>query len=31
MDHYQKIVVRLSETIRIMREIDEIVPRWPLS
>jgi hypothetical protein len=30
IDHYQKIVVALSETIRIMREIDEIIPGWPL-
>lgn len=30
IDHYQKIVVALAETIRIMREIDEIIPGWPL-
>ncbi|MHB8540279.1 MAG: type ISP restriction/modification enzyme [Candidatus Acidiferrales bacterium] len=30
IDHYQKIVVALSETIRLMREIDEIIPGWPL-
>jgi predicted helicase len=30
IDHYQKIVVALNETIRIMREIDEIIPGWPL-
>lgn len=30
MDHYQKIVVALAETIRIMKEIDEIIPGWPL-
>jgi len=30
IDHYQKIVVAISETIRIMREIDEIIPGWPL-
>jgi predicted helicase len=30
IDHYQKIVVALSETIRIMKEIDEIIPGWPL-
>ncbi len=28
--HYQKIVVALNETIRLMREIDEIIPGWPL-
>lgn len=27
---YQKIVVALSETIRLMREIDEVIPGWPL-
>ena len=30
IDHYQKIVVALAETIRLMREIDEIIPGWPL-
>lgn len=30
IDHYQKIIVALSETIRIMKEIDEIIPGWPL-
>jgi len=30
IDHYQKIVVAISETIRIMREIDELIPGWPL-
>lgn len=30
IDHYQKIVGAVSETIRIMREIDEIIPGWPL-
>jgi hypothetical protein len=30
IDHYQKVVVALSETIRIMKEIDEIIPGWPL-
>jgi hypothetical protein len=32
IDHYQKIVVALSETIRIMAEIDEIIEAhggWP--
>jgi secreted Zn-dependent insulinase-like peptidase len=28
--HYQKIVVALNETIRLMREIDEVIPGWPL-
>lgn len=30
IDHYQKIIVALKETIRIMKEIDEIIPGWPL-
>ncbi len=32
IDHYQKIVVTLNETIRLIREIDEIIDRhggWP--
>ena len=28
--HYQRIVVALSETRRLMREIDEAIPGWPL-
>jgi hypothetical protein len=28
--HYQKIVVALKETIRLMREIDVAIPKWPL-
>ncbi len=27
--HYQKVVA-LVETIRVMREIDEVIPGWPL-
>jgi predicted helicase len=30
IDHYQKIIVGLNETIRIMGEIDELIPGWPL-
>ena len=30
LDHYQKIVVALNETIRLMREIDDLIPGWPL-
>ncbi len=30
IDHYQKIVVALNETIRLMAEIDALIPRWPL-
>lgn len=28
--HYQKIVVALKETIRLMTDIDEIIPSWPI-
>ena len=28
--HYQKIVVALKETIRIMAEIDGVIPEWPM-
>ena len=28
--HYQRIVVALSETRRLMREIDALIPGWPL-
>ncbi|MFA5629718.1 MAG: type ISP restriction/modification enzyme, partial [Dehalococcoidales bacterium] len=28
--HYQKIVIALKETIRLMKEIDEIIPSWPM-
>jgi hypothetical protein len=28
--HYRKIIVALSETIRLMAEIDALVPSWPL-
>ena len=28
--HYQKIVVALKETIRLMSEIDEAIPSWPI-
>jgi predicted helicase len=30
LQHYQKVIVSLCETIRIMREIDEMVPSWPI-
>jgi hypothetical protein len=32
IDHYQKIVVALAETVRLMREIDEVIEEhgdWP--
>jgi hypothetical protein len=28
--HYQKIVVALKETIRLMKEIDDLIPSWPV-
>ena len=28
--HYQRIVVALKETIRLMKEIDRAIPAWPL-
>jgi very-short-patch-repair endonuclease len=28
--HYQKIVVALKETTRLMAEIDEVIPGWPV-
>jgi hypothetical protein len=28
--HYQKIVVTLKETSRLMEEIDELIPSWPI-
>jgi len=28
--HYQKIVVALKETIRLMEEIDGLIPSWPI-
>ena len=28
--HYQRVVVALKETIRLMEEIDEIIPGWPM-
>jgi hypothetical protein len=31
IQHYQKIVVALNETIRIVGEIDEIIPEWPIT
>ncbi len=31
IQHYQKIVVALNETIRVMAEIDRLIPHWPLT
>jgi len=30
LTHYQKVVVALKETIRLMAEIDELIPAWPV-
>ena len=30
IQHYQKIVVALNETTRLMGELDALVPRWPI-
>ena len=30
INHYEKIVVALNETIRLMNEIDGVIPGWPL-
>ena len=30
LTHYQKIVVTLKETIRLMAEIDKLIPVWPV-
>lgn len=31
IQHYQKIVVALKETIRLMDEIDRLIPSWPIA
>jgi predicted helicase len=30
IQHYQRVVVALRETMRVMEEIDQIIPGWPL-
>jgi predicted helicase len=30
LTHYQRVVVALKDTIRLMSEIDELIPGWPL-
>jgi predicted helicase len=30
LEHYQKIVVALKETMRLMEEIDQAIPKWPI-
>jgi len=31
LEHYRKVVTALSETIRLMAEIDAAIPNWPLA
>jgi hypothetical protein len=31
ISHYQRVVVAIKETIRIMEEIDNVIPDWPIS
>ena len=28
--HYQKVVVALQETMRLMQAIDDLIPNWPI-
>jgi hypothetical protein len=28
--HYQKVIVALAETQRLMEEIDKAIPGWPI-
>jgi len=30
LTHYAKVVTALSETIRLMAEIDAAIPKWPM-
>jgi len=30
LTHYQKLIVALKETIRLMAEIDKLIPGWPV-
>ncbi len=30
LQHYQKVVLALRETVRLMGEIDAAIPRWPI-
>ncbi|MCJ7655655.1 MAG: DNA methyltransferase, partial [Dehalococcoidia bacterium] len=30
LTHYQKVIVALKETIRLMAEIDNLIPEWPV-
>ena len=30
IDHYQRVVVALKETMRLMKEIDKTIVKWPM-
>jgi predicted helicase len=30
LTHYQKVVVALKETVRLVEEIDQVIPSWPI-
>lgn len=30
INHYQRVVVALKETIRLMAEVDMTIPGWPM-
>jgi hypothetical protein len=30
LEHYGKVITALSETIRLMAEIDAAIPKWPI-
>ena len=30
IQHYQRIIVALQETIKLMQSIDETIPNWPI-
>ena len=31
LTHYQKVMVALRETMRLMEEIDDLIPGWPMA
>jgi hypothetical protein len=30
VQHWQRIVVAVNETLRLTKEIDDVIPAWPL-
>ena len=30
IEHYERMVVAINETIRLMAEIDAAIPKWPI-